>query len=84
MINTGLQAGAESIRGSTHRVRTGGRAFITNRAEIIAILILRQSVDNLFEVGLRDEAHSQRDLLQARDLQALPMLDGGDVIAGFE
>ena len=38
-----------------------------------------------YEVGLLDEIqNSKRDFLQARNLQALSMLDGGDVIAGFK
>ena len=67
-----------------NRIGRSARPFITNRAEIIAVLIFRQSVDDLFEVGLANETHSQRDFFEARDLQALSVLDGGDVIAGLK
>src|SRR5262249_18338275 len=69
---------------SSYRFRAGTWSFIADHLQIIAVFIFRQSVDNLFEIGLADEPHSQRDLFKARNLQPLPVLDRSDVIAGLE
>ena len=60
------------------------RALFADHTQILAILALRQSLDDLLQLLPIDEAHPKRHLLEARDLQALAMFDRGDVIAGFE
>src|SRR2546430_9559682 len=69
-------------RPSADWLRTG--AFLGNHFQIIAIIAVRQSIDDLGEVGRANEFHPERDLFETRDLQTLSMFDGRDVIAGFE
>src|SRR2546423_6334760 len=60
------------------------RAFCTNHSQIFAILAFGQTADEVFQLRLIDEVHSERDFLQARDLESLAELDRRDVIARFE
>jgi len=69
----------------SHRLESGTRALQSQTvAEIIAVLIFRQSSDDLFgDTRLANEHPSQRDSCRAAIFKP-PMLDGGDVIAGLE
>src|ERR1043166_6447718 len=69
---------------SADRLRSAGLLFAADHPQVIAIFALWKFVDCLLQVGLFDKLHSQRDLLQAGNFQALSMLDCGDVIAGLQ
>ena len=69
---------------STDRFRTGGRTFVADHSQVFAVIAARQLIDDFRQIRLRNEFHSQRHLFQARDLEALSMFDGRNVIAGFK
>src|SRR5437764_3372099 len=59
-------------------------SFIGHELEIFAVITFRQAINHSAERRLVDEAGAKRHFFDAGDLQSLPMLDGGDVVAGLE
>src|ERR1043165_9111811 len=55
-----------------------------NLSQILAVFSLGQSVDQPLQLRVIDEVLSERDFFQTGNFQALTVLDGSDVIAGFE
>src|SRR5437867_6543873 len=45
------------------RLRTRAWPLVASHSQIVAIFVLRQSVDDLGEIGLADETHAECDLL---------------------
>src|SRR5947208_3274519 len=62
----------------------GRISFIGHELEIFAVITFRQAIYDGAERRLVDEACAKRYFLKTGDLQSLPMLDGGDVVAGLE
>ena len=64
--------------------RTGGRPFVADHAQVIAIISLRRAVDDSAKFRFIDEAHAKSDFFETGDFKSLSMFDGGNVIAGLE
>src|SRR5437763_12036720 len=69
---------------SADRFWPGRATFVANHLQIIAVIALRQLVDDFGQTFFVNETHPQGDLFETRHLESLSMFDRGDVVAGFE
>src|ERR1043166_7971688 len=68
----------------TSNVRLECPDFVADHSQRIPILAFRQSLGGIRQLFHADEALPKRDLLETGYLEPLSMLDGRDVVAGFE